>query len=88
MQAQRPRHTLSLSEWQGRGSCLKLAAELSKDSPETDDTQRFEVRLWAARNSWDIGRRAGGLFGARIAKDQADAALRRAFAAIADGGEA
>lgn len=57
-----------------------------------DDVDLSEVRAWClglvrARNRWDIARRTHGLFGSRLTKADAHAALGRALVALANGGE-
>lgn len=57
--------------------------EPEKHSAPLSAIQAFEAALWAARNSWDVERRRGGLFGTRVLKrDEAERALRLALAEI------
>lgn len=69
-------------------------AEQVDPNPELSPLQRWEAALWAARNTWDIGRRSlpddadawlrGGGFAGRgqLSKTQAGKLLALAFAAL------
>ena len=66
---------------------LKLVAGLDIEGENIDDLLRFSKRWWAWRDEWDIARRPRGLFGnCLLRRDDADAALRRELAALANGG--
>lgn len=65
----------------------KLVAGLDLDGTDIDDILRFGKKWWAWRDEWDIARRPRGLFGnCLLRRDEADAALRRELAAMANGG--
>ena len=66
---------------------LKLVAGLDVDGINIDELLSFSKRWWAWRDEWDIARRPRGLFGnCLLRRDDADAALRRELAALANGG--
>lgn len=88
-EVRKDRHVLSLKTWRSWGSSY-LAGEHSNSTDEVDKTQRIAAHLYAARNAWDIGRRARGLFspdGVRISRTEAERRLKRAMAELAIGGE-
>ena len=62
-------------------------AEHGNHSEKPSEKQDFETWLWDARNQWDIGRRRGGLFGARLDKAGAEQALQHELAKLEGGAE-
>ncbi|MEZ5688766.1 MAG: hypothetical protein R3E21_08310 [Caenibius sp.] len=84
----KPRDVLSLKTWRGR-NCSKLAGGEQTDNTENHtELQRWEQQCWDARNAWSI-RRTQGIFGTprKLDKQDADRALKRALAVMAEGGE-
>jgi hypothetical protein len=65
-----------------------LLAGINIDGVNLDALRVFGKALVRQRNRWDVSRRGSGLFhSGRIARHDADAALRRALASVAGGGQ-
>lgn len=67
-------------------SIESLVLGLGVEGVNLDDLRAFGKKLWRDRNSFDVARRRGGLFGSRrLSRDEASALLSSALAALGTG---